>query len=160
MTRRHWPELIYLGDKPLLCRLGWHSWSGWQRLYSREYEAVPGSEGVVVVTLFEERMCYRCLDGRGVRHVMSVVRLTPLEAIGGGLITERERKDLRKVSMPDMDLGGWQDMEDGADGDRWHLPAECNTIGLRCRFGLHTFKRHRCARCRKLSQHYRRWPVS
>lgn len=96
--------------------------------------------------------------------MVSVTRLTPLEAIGGGLITERERKDLRRSAMPDMDLGGWQDIEDDAEygvvGDRLRPPAVAAVIGFRCRVGLHSFRRHRCIRCRKLGRRYRAWPTS
>ena len=88
------------GPKPLRCRLHFHAWSVWDVLndYAR-YEPVPGAEGLIVLRYFLERQCLAC--GETGREYGEESRVTPEDAIALDLITEHERKTLRKRPLAD-----------------------------------------------------------
>jgi hypothetical protein len=153
-----WPRFLFLGPKPLRCRIGLHAWSGWKRIRARQFESTPGTEGVIVFTLYQSHMCYDCGAGQNERDVLSVRKLTPVEAIGTDLITEAERKGLRKSPLADLQVGIHQDIEDfklTKDLNRRWTPPQTQCIGMLCWAGLHHYRAGRCVRCRHLGLWYR-----
>jgi hypothetical protein len=153
-----WPRFLFLGPKPLRCRIGFHAWSGWKRIRARRYEPIAETEGLVVFTLYQTHMCYDCGAGQNERDVLSVRKITPVEAIGTDLITEAERKGLRKSPLADLQVGIHQDIEDfklTKELSRRLTPAQTNCIGMLCRVGLHRYQAGRCFRCRRLGLWYR-----
>ena len=139
--RRRW---ILLGPKPLRCRLGIHDWTGWNRRCAREYEPSPGSEGTIVGRYRQTRLCVECGEEETVAY--AVKRYAPAEAIGYDLITEDERKNLRKRPLlGEIDMGVRIDHSDNVD-----VTAEVYGSGLLCRLGLHRRRGPSCVRCRHI----------
>jgi len=150
--------MLFLGQKPLRCRMGFHKWSGWRRLCTRRYEPSAGSEGFISFTLYQTRMCYECGEGQRDKDVLCVRTLTPLDAIGRDLITETERKTLRTSPLDELPIGAIQDREDGITNYTLETPG-IRPMGLLCRCGFHRYRENRCVRCRHLGPRYRRgWP--